>query len=73
MFIVCMVQILMGQDCSEKADIYSLGVILWEIITGEHPRLRCLRPFRWARRAALTGALVFLINSRLFVPLVHKT
>lgn len=39
----CALQILMGQKCSEKADIYSLGVILWEIITGERPHFRSLR------------------------------
>ncbi|PSC68117.1 serine threonine-kinase [Micractinium conductrix] len=39
-------ELLLGLRCSEKADIYSYGVILWEICTGEVPvrgRTRSLR------------------------------
>ncbi|KAK9847293.1 hypothetical protein WJX84_006036 [Apatococcus fuscideae] len=39
-------EILLGQKCSEKADIYSMGVIMWELITGERPHFRSLRPLR---------------------------
>ena len=26
----------MGSRCSEKVDIFSLGVVLWELVTGKH-------------------------------------
>lgn len=29
--------------CDEKADIFSYGVVLWELITQQHPRRGCLR------------------------------
>jgi len=29
--------------CDEKADIFSYGVVLWELITQEHPRRGRLR------------------------------
>ena len=36
----------MGKKCSNKVDVFSMGVILWELITGEAPnrgRMRSLR------------------------------
>ncbi|KAL4424194.1 hypothetical protein ABPG75_001495 [Micractinium tetrahymenae] len=30
-------ELLLGDRCTEKADIYSMGVVLWEIATGELP------------------------------------
>jgi hypothetical protein len=30
-------EVLAGRRCTEKADIYSLGIVLWEICTGEAP------------------------------------
>ncbi|KAK9905638.1 hypothetical protein WJX75_003659 [Coccomyxa subellipsoidea] len=39
-------EVLAGQECSEKADLWSMGVVLWEIVTGERPHLRQLRPLR---------------------------
>ncbi len=32
--------------CDEKADIFSYGVVLWELITQQHPRRGCLRDFQ---------------------------
>ena len=39
-------ELLAGERVSEKADIYSYGVILWELCTGEPPRNRQMRPVR---------------------------
>jgi serine/threonine protein kinase len=30
-------ELLMGARCSEKLDIWSLAVVLWEIATGDRP------------------------------------
>ena len=40
-------QVLAGQRCSEAADIWSLAVVLWEIVTGERPHRRQMRPIRF--------------------------
>ena len=34
---------LVGERCSEKADIYSLGIVLWELCTLDCPMLRQTR------------------------------
>jgi serine/threonine protein kinase len=33
-------EVLMGSRCSEKVDIFSLGVVLWELVTGKHTRMQ---------------------------------
>lgn len=39
-------EVLMGGRCSEKVDIFSFGVVLWEIVTGESPSRGRLRQVR---------------------------
>lgn len=42
-----LLQVLLGKTtCTEKIDIYSYGVVLWEICAGEAPPGRQLRPLR---------------------------
>ncbi|KAK9821949.1 hypothetical protein WJX81_001503 [Elliptochloris bilobata] len=37
-------ELLGGANCAESADLYSFGVLLWELVTGELPRRGVLRP-----------------------------
>ena len=39
-------EMLFGQKCSEKADIYSYGILMWEICAGEQPERGRLRDIR---------------------------
>lgn len=39
-------ELLMGGRCSEKVDIYSFGVVLWELATAERPQRGQLRELR---------------------------
>jgi serine/threonine protein kinase len=47
-------EVLMGDRCTEKVDMFSYGVILWELITGEAPARGRLRSVKCARTPALS-------------------
>lgn len=39
---------LQHHPATEKCDIWSLGIVLWEVVRGEQPTRRLLTPIRWA-------------------------
>lgn len=45
--LLLLLQVLIGAPCSNKVDMYSFGVIMWELITGEQPRRGMLRDIRY--------------------------
>ena len=47
-------QVLLGMPCTAKADIYSFGVVLHELTTGEMPNGRNLRPIMYAYSPTLS-------------------
>jgi serine/threonine protein kinase len=51
-------EVLMGAKCSNKVDIYSFGVILWELVTGESPQRGRMRSIRW-------GAVLIMSTARI--------
>jgi serine/threonine protein kinase len=61
----------MGAKCSNKVDIYSFGVILWELVTGEAPQRGRMRSIRWV--AQCHGVVCSLCRrTRLLSKILHE-
>ena len=46
-----------GRQCTQAVDLYSFGVVLWEIVTGERPQRGSLRPPRVPEECPQVGSL----------------
>ena len=53
-------ELLMGGRCSEKVDIFSFGVVLWELATCERPQRGAMRDVRYASCCAFCLVLRLL-------------
>ncbi len=52
----CAPEMLWGHKCTTKADIYSFGIVLWEIVSGEQPVRGQLRDVRCDPGGACSAA-----------------
>ena len=54
-------EVLMGSRCSEKVDIFSLGVVLWELVTGKPTSTRSVhcRPILLGREGQRMTVVLF--------------
>ena len=63
-------ELLMGGRCSEKVDIFSFGVVLWELATCERPQRGAMRDVRCALCCAFCFCCAFCLVLRL-LPLLR--
>lgn len=42
----CAPETILGQPCTVQSDMFSYGVVLWELVTGEAPVRGSMRPVR---------------------------